>query len=415
MKLSTRMTKLSRELRLFCLVLASVANSTFADSSPGTDLDEDGIDDRLEQTLIERYRPWLYYDHRENHWPSSVLWFVQHSELTIGDDYDLVSPRAELEDNPLRILDFASRVSQPAGSDYHINIDNDSRHGVGPLPVGMYAHVTPLSGPVKYAARPELPVGPDDLLIQYWQFFPFNDNQAPLGIGDHEGDWLYLDVYVTRRPPHALRYLVYHHHGDGNCAPDVVPGYGSTLDGSGLIIQQFVPLPEDGIPRAYLDEGSHEWWALPCDSDDCDCFGSDPHDGQGVNYRAANIVNLGEAFAPMAGTEPQLVLFFNGTWGQYGDPPSGPPLQFYPSNPLMVGYTDAAAPAWGPDGLGSRYHPFSDLAAAKAQVETTVTGFAAYNVSGNLRLRAGHYVGSFSFDKPMTLQLWGSGAATIGQ
>jgi len=403
------------KLKLFVRALLFTAFLNLAASLPAADLDEDGLDDTLEAMLIDRHRPHLYYDHREDDWPSSVLWFVQHSELTVGGDNVLVVSRSELEANPLRILDFASRTKNPSGSDYHINIANESRSGEGPSPVGMYAHVVPLTGTVKYSDRPELPVGPDDLLIQYWQFFPFSDSQAPFSLGDHEGDWLYLDVFVTRQPPHTLRYIVYHHHGDGNCAPDVVPGNSSTLDAIGGIVQQFVPLPADGIPRAYLDEGSHEWWALPCDSDDCDCFGADPHDGRGVNYRAENILNLGEAFAPMPGSEPQLVLFFNGTWGQYGDSPRGPVLQFYPSSPLLLGYVDPSASAWTQAGLGSRYHPFTGVGPAKSEVETTLNVFARHAVSGTLRLRAGNYAGNHTFDKPMTLELWGDGVATIGQ
>jgi hypothetical protein len=73
---------MSIALRLFVTYLA------FAGFLPAADLDEDGLDDALEAMLIDRHRPHLYYESRENDWPSSVLWFVLHSELTVGGDND---------------------------------------------------------------------------------------------------------------------------------------------------------------------------------------------------------------------------------------------------------------------------------------------------------------------------------------
>src|ERR1051325_8596028 len=92
-------------------------------------------------------------------------------------------------------------------------------------PIGMYGHVVPLSGPLEYinATLPTAPLHYSDLyLIQYWQFFPYNDFNAPAGGGDHEGDWICLDLLVDRVCPYELRYIVHHHHGDNECGPTIL-------------------------------------------------------------------------------------------------------------------------------------------------------------------------------------------------
>src|SRR5262249_39679636 len=148
----------------------------------------------------------------------------------------------------------------------------------------------------------------------------YNDSQAPgccdwycfdlpCNPGDHEGDWTYLDVYVRRSPPNELRFIVYHHHGDGHCRPWVLPWdwpLPSSADGN--------PAPE-----CFLEEDSHEWWPKPSNGGECTFvdFGvasidNDPHDGLGGTYRTENVLNVGEPFAPMPGIEPQILWFYNG-------------------------------------------------------------------------------------------------------
>ena len=69
---------------------------------------------------------------------------------------------------------------------------------------------------------------------------------------------------------------------------------------------------------------------------------------------AENVIpNLGEAWAPMPGLEPELMFFYNGKWGFDGDigmpPPSGPALKYYP-RPVQrpVVYVDGSTPQWNP-------------------------------------------------------------------
>src|SRR5438034_2394784 len=70
------------------------------------DIDEDGLDDAIEQSLINQYRPFLFFDSGEGlsdgYWPASVTWHVQHSELKHGDN--TIYTKDELINNPLLIL-----------------------------------------------------------------------------------------------------------------------------------------------------------------------------------------------------------------------------------------------------------------------------------------------------------------------
>ena len=166
------------------LTLILVANCASVPAR-AVDFDEDGIDDTLEQTLIDQYRPFLRYDGNERFWPSSVTWFVQHSDLWYAPgNGSLMSPiyySETLAPDPLRILhpqesSFWPIFRNPEGSStadgfignvgYHLSSAVNWRGGQGPTPVGTYGHVVPVGGPVKYAGRDPLPVGPGDFLVQ---------------------------------------------------------------------------------------------------------------------------------------------------------------------------------------------------------------------------------------------------------
>ena len=190
---------------------------------------------------------------------------------------------------------------------------------------------------------------------------------------------------MTSTAPHTLRYVVYHHHGDGNCTPTILP------------YDDGFQLTSDGHPICHLEEGSHEWWPWASDEDDDhDCFGSDCHDGTGANYLTQNVLNLGEAFAPMPGDEPQMILFFNGTWGHYGDSPLGPVSQFYPIPPrLSRVYVDRGT-GYSEPGLGSRYRPANSLQTAAAKLLT----------DGVISVRPGCYSEPITISTPMTIEAW---------
>src|SRR5437899_8785434 len=54
------------------------ASNLLADAP--SDLDHDGISDDLENRLISRYSPQLYFQDNEIHWPCAAIWFVEHCD-----------------------------------------------------------------------------------------------------------------------------------------------------------------------------------------------------------------------------------------------------------------------------------------------------------------------------------------------
>lgn len=423
------------------ILLAAFSTASRLQICHAEDMDEDGIDDELEQTLIDMYRPMLHYDSSETVSPSTVEWFIRHSELiwrtTVqGSPLDVqIFSNAQLNDlnnpeSPLLILQagdgenlpFSSTTREPSNVGFRINILDEFKFGPGVIDtVGMYAHVVQLTAPLQYVGGVSVPPPPADprdfYLIQYWQFLPFNDFQFTLDIGNHEGDWMWIDVFVDRACPYTLRNIVYHHHGDSHCQQTLLSG-SSLPDETEPYPLPCAPQNVARIPQCYLESGAHEWWPeagggecefcvpciafAPCCAIDC-CKDNPSHNGALASLRSQNVLNLGERFAPMPGIEPQLVMHFNGLWGHnHGIPngPSGGPLRQespgYPFSPLFVAHVDPAAEPWSEAGLGSRYHPLQSLDAA-------LEGPNAVETGGTILMAPGTYTGHSSFTRPMKL------------
>jgi hypothetical protein len=429
-----RKAKIMTKIVFSKALVAGLVLAAFTVHLRAVDLDEDGLDDAIESRLINLYRPWLLYDDGEGvsdgYWPSSVTWFVQHSELLYHQysvssrDYTVFS-REPLAQDVTGILQGGYRAVNgnpfPASTtaeqpffdrSYQINILDEFRRGEGPVPVGTYARVVPLTGPILCEDYPQpLPVGPDDLLIQYYQLFPFNNfTDGSDSVGDHEGDWLILDVYVRRAEPNDVRFIIYHHHGDGHCAPTVLSADKSfQCDGT---------VPPDGVPRCYLERGAHEWWHHDGGAVE-DCGWARSHNGKGIRYRTENVLNIGEHFAPMPELEAQCIVLYNGRWGQWGfnmdnpggaEPPEGPLAStrcYSVQAPKHVQYVDSTAISWSVAGLGSRYHPHQTVPAGADRAE----------IRGHVRVAPGNYPGACILSKPVTIELWSkySGVVTLGR
>jgi hypothetical protein len=79
-------------------------------------------------------------------------------------------------------------------------------------------------------------------------------------------------------------------------------------------------------PVVYIENGSHEFYP----SENWTYYGSPNHNGKSYHYLTSTPPNLGEIDYPLHETdEADVVLWFNGYWGAYGnynDPPPGPVL-----------------------------------------------------------------------------------------
>lgn len=386
------------------------------------DIDDDAIDDALESSLIQQYRPHLYFDRLESVFPAAVEWYIQHCELVLDDE--VILTREQLSADPALLLtakrgnQSSSMEDMPEGSSFRPRPDRVGQLGQAGAHVGMYGHVVRLSGPLIYLKREDRPIGQrGDILVQYWQFFGFNESKVDSCCDffcpeflchpyDHDGDWLYLDVVVTGTPPYSLKNVVYHHHGDNTCAVAILPDE--------------APLPKDGVPRCYLEYDVHEWWHGPNVSD---CFGGQAHRGDGLNYRSESVENLGERFAPMSGLAARLVMGFNGQWGMFGGPgatPADSPLfqrpPGYVSSLLWVAYVNAKSTSWDRAGLGSAKHPFRSVSRAVAAIARTDPGrFPGEPRESIMRISPGSYPDAVTIDFPLSIETDGHGIVTIGQ
>ncbi len=408
--------------------------------TPGADTDEDGLNDDWEQNLINFYRPKFVYSEDENYWPCSLWYFVANSTLVYKTLSNPVVANRYLDPreggHPLQL--FAHSTDAPPGiyanvtqtddeTEYFLNLNdgarfaNDGNWSRSPYR-GIYAQCQMITSTFdapgtggRVEARPEAPL----IHITYYQFFAFNDYDnphplVPAGRADHEGDWLFLHVFVApsvtivseTRPDagtfrqQALRALVYFHHGSSApCTPTLLDGKDDLKN-----------YTDGGIPVAYLERGSHEWYPAITG------FGATPGlgcsggvlDGDGQQYRIASpVVNLGQRYAPMfrpgedelTAVDRVLALFFNGRWGQ--PPECDPIIPCYVSEPgpkglalneylqrehpwLVVYANSNTVKGPGREGAGSRYFPY------------VYVGEAAVNVrpGGVIYLPPGEHLGS---------------------
>lgn len=302
------------------------------------DMDNDGLDDGVEASLLAQYVPELRFDKGEEVWPCSASWFVQHSKLLKPGDRPMVVPP-----NPLQILTGGGKwkaEAQPPG--LKLDIADNARHGEHPdnpgasENVAMYGHVVPLSdqAPRQYEGS-KLRFGSGNILIQYWLLFPYNNahkwDNAEHGpvhdLGDHEGDWVYVEVIVgsDKLDP---RYAIFHHHGDRTIAPSVVEW-------------QNVETAPTKAPVAYVERGVHELW--PTKGGEGGATSPvESHQGNGIIYRPKVAINLGEKDKPVGikllpqRVDADLVLYFTGEWGDFtGQSPPGAPTITNPLGPVV--------------------------------------------------------------------------------
>ena len=313
--------------KLWCvLFLLGSLNVSAVGDTPPNDQDYDGINDATEQTLIDQFRPRLYFDRGQSIWQMSIGQFVTNSSLDYLQNFAPpvnvgVYTNAELISNPrlvilASILDhqsnnriYSSFASTSGSTRFNIDLNDTVRRGIsGPDAIGTYAKVSVLEQPVLYPERANRPVGQrGDYFIQYWQLFGYNDSCSTIFYdGDHEGDWVYMDVFINPSSL-AIRAIVHHHHGS-SCAVSIQP-------------DEF-PIPSDQVPRAYLERNDNEWWPDPS-VDDCTVgLPCAVHEVTRLIMRTENVRNVGERLRPMPHLESQLFVLFNGEWGQGGGPRS---------------------------------------------------------------------------------------------
>jgi hypothetical protein len=143
-------------------------------ASPAEDLNGNGLDDALEQRLLERFAPTVLLAPGERALPANVDWYLARAQLDPDPEPELQVTQASLLgdwDAVLRRMhrQVARLKPNPAARPGSA----DERDWV------VYGHVYPAKG------------GGQN--VQYWFFYPFNDFHW---LFDHEGDWEHITIRV---------------------------------------------------------------------------------------------------------------------------------------------------------------------------------------------------------------------------
>jgi len=290
------------------------------------DADEDGLDDALEDELLDQYAPEIKFDSDEFVRPADVYWYLRNCDLLVDGDEDSrkILDRKQVPYYPEWFLRQVSQsgestnfLDKPKLVFTYCNIHNPRRYGpewgrvLAAQNVGVYGHVVPVG---------------DAILLQYWMFYGWNSVDAPLNAGDHEGDWELFEVYLDRTDPKNvgnMKKAVWHGHGKAFLflweAGRWDRNSEATPTGS------YPPMPQ-AHPPIYVESGTHGSWPTVGSFS-----GVGKNRGDGHSYVPANVTNIGEAYRPRLGTE--VVLQFNGRWGAFKcclsfvTTPPGPVLQ----------------------------------------------------------------------------------------
>lgn len=252
-----------------------------------TDRDADGIDDALEDTLLERYAPTLIMAHDEPSLPASTDW---------------IDARVAFEAPGPVLLGVALPPRR---------FDEQTRRGsVDPKDWVVYGHAYPTAS--------------GGINLQYWYYFPYND--GPLFF-DHESDWEHMTVELdAAHAPVSASYARHEHNA---------PGVRYAWDDIAREGNHPVVLIARGTHASYarVDEAPF-WEKLP--DVVSDVRGLPLPDSPGViTWRPGRaddspaVVNVGERRHPRDAEE--LFLRYRGLWGAAfligTGAPAGPPWQ----------------------------------------------------------------------------------------
>lgn len=220
-------------------------------SPPFIDLDKDGINDREENRLLAKFRPYYrfskHYGNIDDYRPTDVLWFLQRSELLTSDNEDdhPIIDNKQLASNPSLLLfttGSAPWIIEIGSSDltenhratkYHVNPiqdvpnisdENPGRHGpswsdvMAAKNIGLYGHVVPLrlNSASDYDRKHKSPITGNEkefIKVEYWQFFGYNECHC--GAWVHEGDWITVQVLFdpSGASPDSVASVYYYVHG----------------------------------------------------------------------------------------------------------------------------------------------------------------------------------------------------------
>ncbi len=398
------------------------------------DTDEDGLDDAFEDSVLNYFSPRLLFDDSEDTWPATVLWHARLSSVVppAGCTQATTLPLIPQDGTPLMpfypewhialssppgcsaqwderirqssVLNFAPSVdnSNISASGYAMGHDDNWRIGEGPARTtnsdgvsGMYGRVCEIS----YS-------GVSVLQVSYYHFYAYSDiDVTGPDIGAHEGDWEYMDLFVSYNSADpnaslALPKLVgikwWAHGGgidagriewwrdgwsNGIAAPfEATTGQGTVHEGrfydyqeqgAGGCVNRLGdwPVINTPHPEAYIQPHGHGFFPTAYrykKNVGGLCLGNANAEGTGFRMTPLQVANVGEMYRPRLGME--LICNYGGRWGASGEmnqPPDGPPLQarHWPqrSAPANTGNNSSMGPQREAIYLGTWDHGRADL------------------------------------------------------
>jgi hypothetical protein len=175
-------------------VLLALAGLVACLMGRAADRDGDGIDDALEDALLQRFAPVVLLHPTEEALPASTGWLLARSDLEPA-----TGPRPRvLAASVLGLVGWPKPVEDPAAR-------------LHPLP-GTHAGSADRSEWTVYGHA--FPAEGGGVLLQYWFFYAFND---AYGLFDHEGDWEHVTVKLG--PSLAPEGAWYARHHDSHPGP----------------------------------------------------------------------------------------------------------------------------------------------------------------------------------------------------
>jgi hypothetical protein len=273
------------------------------------DLDNDGIVDRCEQTLAEKFAPIVFHDAGEEKLPTNVDWFLQRTSLRYYDDGcepDLDIPvlshpsQADLlrwsyqggcDDVTDTVFSNDTRSERKQRTFYLADVaDGDKPGSSNTADWTTYFH----------AYRNDR----RGVTIQYWRFYAADGGKDPvIGVfGGHGGDWEGIHVVL-----------------DDCLRPVQVNLMGHT----GIERVPWDQMSKDGNhPKIFSEAGGHASHNLPSFLPSIFRFtqqqtwtGGTVHWDDGRVTPGGALLNIGEKMAPLNG---QFFIRYSGIWGSPG-------------------------------------------------------------------------------------------------
>jgi hypothetical protein len=175
------------------------------------DVDGDGLDDLLEDTLAERFAPVVYHGEKEVNFPVSVDWWLARTQLSMFDSS--ASPRAQLiasgpldqkllldvhlrgapARTPIALSSARSRMKQLSFFLHDVAVE--FRAGQ-PDPASWitYVHSYPNEG--------------GGVTVQYWRAYTWNHAHVAAFEFSHGGDWEQVSVHLNAaHEPESVAYM----------------------------------------------------------------------------------------------------------------------------------------------------------------------------------------------------------------